>query len=240
MGRRRTSDDRTPRRAGTASVVRATLAQQLIGSVDRATATRWEAAQERADRLEGTRDERVAAVTKSIRREVALAGAASGGTAAVPGVGLGTASAAFAVELAWTTVRLCDLIMTIAVIHGHGRAGLEERRMWILSILTYRDGAAGILAGFVAELAETSGRNGVRRISERTMQRINATVGRVVVGKYGKRAGVAAVGRAVPFGVGAALGYGINSRAVSTVSGHAHSFFSEFPIALEAIDVEPR
>jgi len=126
------------------------------------------------------------------------------------------------------------------VIHGHGRAGLVERRMWILSILTYRDGAAGILAAFAAELAETSGRSGVRRMSERTMQRINATVGRVVVGKYGKRAGVAAVGRAVPFGIGAALGFGINHRAVSTVSAHAHSFFCEFPIALEAIDVEPR
>ncbi|MGA9279671.1 MAG: hypothetical protein WBV89_22175, partial [Ilumatobacter sp.] len=166
--------------------------------------------------------------------------AASGGTAAVPGVGLGTASAAFAVELAWTTVRLCDLIMTIAVIHGHDRAGLEERRMWILSILTYRDGAAGIVALFAAELAETSGRTGARRLSERSLQRINASVGRVVVKKYGTRAGVAAIGRAVPFGIGAALGYGINSRAVSTVSGHAHSFFTEFPIALDAIDVDPR
>lgn len=221
-------------------MVRATLGQQLIQSVDRATATRWAAAQERADRLVGTRDERVAAVTASIRREVALAGAASGGTAAVPGVGLGAASAAFAMELAWTTVRLCDLIMTIAVIHGHGRAGLEERRMWVLSILTYRDGAAGVLARFVAETTEIGGRSGVRRLSERSMQKINASVGRVVVGKYGTRAGVAAVGRAVPFGVGALLGYGINSRAVSTISAHTHTFFSEFPIALEAIDVEPR
>lgn len=239
MGRRGSDIGREPRRVGAATVVRESLGQQLIQSVDRATATRWQAAQERADALEGTRDEQVATVTRNIRREVALAGAASGGTAAVPGVGLGTAAAAFAVELAWTTVRLCDLIMTIAVIHGHGRAGLEERRMWILSILTYRDGAAGILAGFVAELAETSGRRGVRRLSERTMQRVNASVARVVVGKYGKRAGVAAVGRAVPFGIGAALGYGVNRRAVSTVGEHAHRFFSEFPIALEAIDVEP-
>jgi len=228
------------RRVGAGTVVRESLGQQLIQSVDRATATRWVAAQDRAHAIDGTREDRVRAVTATIRREVALAGAASGGTAAVPGVGLATASAAFAVELAWTTVRLCDLIMTIAVIHGHDRAGLEERRMWILSILTYRDGAAGLLARFAAELAETSGRSGARRLSERSLQRINASVGRVVVRKYGTRAGVAAIGRAVPFGIGAALGYGINSRAVSTVSGHAHGFFTDFPIALEAIDVEPR
>ena len=52
-------------------------------------------------------------------------------------------------------------------------------------------------------------------------------------------AGVAAVGRAVPFGVGAALGYGINSRTVGMVSDHTHTFFTEFPIALSAIDVDP-
>jgi len=221
-------------------VVRESFAQQLIQSVDRATATRWSAAQDRAAALTGSRDERVAAATASIRRDVALAGAASGGTAAVPGVGLATASAAFALELAWTTVRLSDLIMTIAAIHGHDRAGLEERRMWILSILTYRDGAAGMVTRIATELAESPGRRGARRLSERSIQKINSSVARVVVGKYGKRAGVAAIGRAVPFGIGAALGFGINSRAVSTVSEHAHSFFIDFPIALESIDVEPR
>ncbi len=62
---------------------------------------------------------------------------------------------------------------------------------------------------------------------------------RVVVRRYGTRAGVAAIGRAVPFGVGAALGYGISIRTVSMVSEHTHEFFTDFPIALSAIDVEP-
>ena len=56
--------------------------------------------------------------------------------------------------------------------------------------------------------------------------------------RLGTRAGVAAIGRAVPFGVGAAIGYGINSRTVGVVSGHAHDFFTEFPLALHAIDVD--
>ena len=111
--------------------------------------------------------------------------------------------------------------------------------MWVHSILAYRDGAAGMLAKLVGELAEASGRGSVRRVSERSLQKINASVARVVVRRYGTRAGVAAVGRAVPFGVGAALGYGINSRTVTMVSNHTHEFFTGFPIALSAIDVEP-
>ena len=230
---------RTPRRAGTDNIVRATVGEQLISGVDRAATTRWDAARQRAGELQGPRDEQVAVVTARIRRELGLAGAASGGTAAVPGVGLITVTAAFAAELGWSTVRLTDLIMTIAVIHGHDRANFEERRMWVLSILAYRDGAAGVLAKLMADFAESSGRSSVRRVSERSVQKINASIARVVVRRYGTRAGVAAVGRAVPFGVGAALGYGINSRTVGMVANHTHTFFSEFPIALSAIDVDP-
>lgn len=239
MGRRPIVTGRTPRRAGTDNIVRATVGQQLIAGVDRAATTRWDAARERAGELQGPRDEQVAVVTTRIRRELGLAGAASGGTAAVPGVGLFTTTAAFAAELGWSTVRLTDLIMTIAVIHGHDRANFEERRMWVLSILAYRDGAAGVLAKLMAEFAESPGRSSVRRLSERSVQKINASIAQVVVRRYGTRAGVAAVGRAVPFGVGAALGYGINSRTVGMVSNHTHTFFTDFPIALSAIDVDP-
>ena len=221
-------------------MVRASVAEQVIEAVDRAVETRWVAARERARSIDGGRDERVAAVTQRLGREVGLAGAASGGAAAIPGVGFGTVSVGFLFELGWTTMRLADLIMTIAAIHGHDRAGVEERRLWVLSILTYRGGAAGMVAKFTAELAEAPGRHGIRRLSQRSLQRINASIGRVVVRRYGARTGVAALGRAVPFGVGAALGYGINTRAVNTVSRHAHAFFTDFPIALHAIDVDVR
>ena len=182
----------------------------------------------------------MAAFTARVRRELGLAGAAAGGTAAVPGVGLGTASAAFAVELGWTTVRLAHLIMTIAAVHGHDRAGLEERRMWVLAILTHRDGAASVVTRLAADIAEKPGRSSARRVSERSLQQINASLSRVVMQRYGARAGVRAIGRAVPFGIGAALGYGVNTRAVATVGRHAHDFFTDFPLSLDAIDVDPR
>ena len=219
--------------------MRTPVTTQLLDTVDRAVESRWAAARQRAIDVPGVdRDERIDAVTASIRRELGLAGAAAGGTAAVPGVGIGTATAAFMVELGWTTVRLADLILTIASIHGHDRAGFEERRLWVLSILTYRDRAATVVAQLAGDLAGTRNRSGLPRLSNRSLQRINSTIGRTIVARYGTRRGVAAVGRAVPFGIGAALGYGINARAVSLTAQHAHSFFSHFPIDIGAIDVD--
>lgn len=232
----------TSRRApGETSIVGRPVAQQLIDAIDTAAETRWVAAQERARNLEGTdRQQRVEALTAKIRRELGAAGAASGGTSAIPGVGLGAAAATFAVELAWSTMRLADLILTIAAIHGHDRTSVEERRMWVLSILTYRQGAAGMIAKLAAEVGESSNRSGVRRLTTASVKRINATMGRAVVAKYGTRRGIAALGRAVPFGIGAVLGYGMNTRAVTMTAAHAHAFFTEFPITLDAIDTEGR
>ena len=226
---------------GESTVVGRPVSEQLVEAIDKAVETRWAAAQERARNLPGLdREQRVDAVTMKIRRELGAAGAASGGTAAIPGVGIGAVSATFAVELGWSTMRLADLILTIAAIHGHDRANVDERRMWVLSILTYRGGAAGMVAKLAAEAGETSGRSGARRLTATSVKRINATMGRAVVAKYGARRGVAALGRAVPFGIGAVLGYGMNTRAVSMTAKHAHAFFSEFPISLDAIDTEGR
>jgi hypothetical protein len=211
----------------------------MLTAIDHAVESRWDTARQRAVAIEGAgRDERVEALTATIRRELGLAGAAAGGAAAVPGIGLATSSAAFAVELGWSTLRLADLILTIAAIHGHDRATIDERRMWVLSILTYRDGAASVVASFADELAGP--RNTTRTISRRSLQRMNAIMGRTIVSKFGARRGVAAIGRAVPFGVGAALGYGINARTVTTTAKHAHAFFTDFPITLDAIDVDGR
>jgi hypothetical protein len=226
-------------RAGSDTVVQASVGSQLLDAIDQAVETRWDAARRRATSIEGVgRDERVDALTRSIRTELGIAGAAAGGAAAIPGVGLATASAAFAVELGWSTLRLADLILTIAAIHGHDRATVDERRMWVLSILTYRGGAASVVANLADELAGP--RSTTRTVSRRSLQRMNAIMGRTIMSRYGARRGVAALGRAVPFGVGAAIGYGINARVVTTTAKHAHAFFTDFPITLDAIDVEGR
>ncbi|MFT6292127.1 MAG: hypothetical protein ACJAR2_002741 [Ilumatobacter sp.] len=219
-------------------MVRDSVSTQLLEAIDKAVVTRWDAAQERARNLPGDRDERVEAITAKIRRELGVAGAASGGTAAIPGVGIGTASATFVLELSWSTLRLADLILTVAAIHGHDRADVEERRLWVLSILTYRDGAAQMVAKLAEEMAQSSNQTGVRRLSPRMIKRINTSTGRAVVAKFGARRGVAALGRAVPFGIGAVLGYGMNSKAVTITAKHAHAFFNEYPITLDAIDTE--
>src|SRR6056297_3092818 len=206
---------RSERTSSTSSVQRDPVVSQLLDAIDRAVETRWSAAQLRARQFEGGREERVDAATAKIRRELGATGAASGGTAAIPGVGLGTVAASFAVELGWSTVRLADLILTIGVIHGHDRADVDERRLWVLSVLTYRDGAAGAVAKLAAEWTGSPAGRGARRLTHRTIRQMNSTIGASVIAKYGSRRFVAALGRAVPFGIGAVLGYGMNTRAVT-------------------------
>lgn len=232
MGRR---SERIP---GNRSASHDPVVSQLLDAVDRAVETRWSAAQSRAQQFAGSREERVEAATAKFRRELGAAGAASGGTAAIPGVGLGTVAASFAVELGWSTMRLADLILTIAVIHGHDRADVDERRLWVLSVLTYRDGAAGAVARLATELTGSPGERGARQLTHRTIRQINSTIGAGVISKYGSRRVVAALGRAVPFGIGAAVGYGMNTRVVTMTATHAHSFFTDFPIAMDAIDTD--
>ena len=209
MGRRPIVTGRTPRRAGTDNVVRASVGQQLDRGVDRAATTRWEAARQRAGELQGPRDEQVAVVTARIRRELGLAGAASGGTAAVPGVGLVTAHRSVR-----RRARLVDGAPDRSdhddrrhprprpgELRGAPDVGALDPRLprWCCG----RPGQARWRVRRCARAPQRTppvGAVGSRRSTPRSR--------RSSVRRYGTRAGVAAVGRAVPFGVGAAIGYG--------------------------------
>lgn len=91
------------------------LGRAVLEGVERAVDARWEQDRERAATVAGrTTEERVEEVRRSFQRELAAVGAASGGVAALPGAGTGTALAVVAADVGWYTMRLADLIMTIA------------------------------------------------------------------------------------------------------------------------------
>ena len=58
---------------------------------------------------------------------------------------------------------------------------------------------------------------------------------RALVRRYGTRRGLVAVGRALPTGIGAAIGGTANYVAVRTLARNADEFFSRLPYS--AIDV---
>lgn len=206
------------------------LARRIIESIDEGVEKRWEPARRRAGRIEGADvDERVLLATRSFRREIGAAGAASGGTAALPGVGTAASAATFLVELSWSTVRLTDLILTIAALHGHRSATLEERRLWVLSVMTYGGSASATVSRLAAELGLGLGRPSAGPIPAESLRQLNRTIAANLVTRYGARRGAAAMTRLVPFGVGAVLGYGLNAYTVKSTARHAHDFFAKMP-----------
>lgn len=76
-----------------------------------------------------------------------------------------------------------------------------------------------------------------RRISTGALMRINRAVGRTIVTKYGTKRGAVALGRVLPFGIGAVIGGTANFAAARIIASQADRFFAHLPPPLEAKSV---
>lgn len=209
---------------------KANLGSVLLDAIDRAAHTRWEPAQRRAAATRGaTVEQRAEVVTRAFARELGLAGAATGGAAALPGVGTATAMAATAADLGWFTLRAADLILTIAALHGHDESSVEERRAWIMSVLAFGEGSAAGFARIAGEVGQKLGGRAVDRIPPGVLRAINRRLGRRLAMRFGARRGAMALGRILPFGIGAAVGGSANYMSVQAIGRHANTFFADLP-----------
>jgi hypothetical protein len=74
------------------------------------------------------------------------------------------------------------------------------------------------------------------RLPLNSLRAINGGFQRHIVRRYGARRGVVALGRALPLGIGAAIGGGANYAAIRALARHADQFFSRLPYsAIEAV-----
>lgn len=207
-------------RRGSEGVLPKQAGEAVLAAVDKAVTVRWDQATKRAAAANGaTLDERVNKAVRAFEAELLVGGAAVGGAAAAPGVGTVSAVALSIAELGWITVRLSDLILTVAVLHGHGRASVEERRAWTLSILAFGDGAAAGFTKFAGEFGKGLGGKAVGRIPSSALSQINRALGRTIITKYGTKRGAIALGRVLPFGIGAVVGALANYVTVHASAG---------------------
>jgi hypothetical protein len=123
----------------------------------------------------------------------------------------------FAIIAPWTSV-------------VRGRTGCRNRRAgrarWSCRRSTRRSPGG--------ELGKGLGRRATERIPAETLRAVNQALGRTVVTKYGTKRGAVALGRALPFGIGAAIGGGANYAFARAIAGHADRFFRDLPPALQA------
>ncbi len=221
------------------------LGKAMLKGIDKAVTTRWERALDKAAKAEGaTVDARAKWVTRSFIRELTSLGAATGATAAAPGLGTASAASVMVADMGWFALRTTDLIMTIGAVHGQTDASPEERRAWVLAVLAFGEHAAKEFAALAAELGGVAGAPAMAG-SERlgalvagaaggdvatidAMRKLNASLAVRVTERWGTRAGAESVGKLLPFGIGAVVGGSANWALTRAVGLQARRFFSQY------------
>ena len=207
----------------------------VLQAVDTAVERRWDRAVLVATEVAGPVEDRVRRIIRTYVREMSAVGAVAGAAAAVPGTGAITLVGTAAIELGWFATRTGDLILAVAAAHGHTSATVEERRAWVLSVLAFGDAAPAGFTRVAGELGKGLGRRATERIPAETLRAVNRALGRTIVTKYGTKRGAVALGRALPFGIGAAIGGGANYAFSRAIAYQADRFFRELPPGLRAL-----
>lgn len=214
------------------------VGKAVVEGVDQAVDRRWNSALDRAAKAEGdTVEERVRSVVKAFRREVSALGAVTGAVAAAPGLGTASAASALIADMGWFTMRATDLIMTVGAVHGYVESTPEQRRSWVLAVLAFGEEASDRFLELAAEMdgqviaGEHVGQVvtsvvGSDAVTIDALRRINAELAAHVLTRYGSRRSLLAVGKLLPFGIGAAVGGSTNYAMGRLISGHASRFFA--------------
>jgi hypothetical protein len=139
------------------------------------------------------------------RTAVAAVGAASGAAAAVPGPGTTVSIASAALEISAFVEATALFALAMAEVHGLRTDDPQVRRALVLAILV---GDAGARLAEVAGAERASGWGYVlaQHAPDETARRVNHTLGKHVLARFGARQQALALGRALPFGIGAGIG----------------------------------
>ena len=160
--------------------------------------------------------------------------AGQGAATALPGVipGLGTATqigveaAAILTDVGFMIRNQANMSMGVACAFGHPldhAARLDELAVQL-----------GLWCGAVVPAREAAKRVGAKiavaqfkRVPGKIFQKINQRVGTTIITKYGAKRGGIAIGRLIPFGVGALVGGGVNLAAMKGFKSVALRFYRD-------------
>lgn len=158
----------------------------------------------------------VQVLDRQYRRTVMGLGAASGAAAAAPGLstGLGLASAPAEVALFLEATAL--YAHAVAEVHGVHLDDPERKRTLVLAVALGEPGTR-IVEKAVGRKGGYWGQQLVRGMPLSTVRDVNELLGSAFVTRYSRKQGVLVLGRAVPLGVGAALG-AVGNGALATAS----------------------
>lgn len=166
-------------------------------------------------------------------------GAASGGAATLPGVGTATSLASGAAEIAAFVSTTAMYVLALAEIYDVPTEGPQVRRALVLTVLLGELGETALAGGEIEakHWARVLGRNA----SKDTARALNARVTHLFMARFGAKQGALAVGRALPFGIGAGVGAAGNAALGRSVIRSARRAFGPPPARMppRVVDVHP-
>lgn len=166
-------------------------------------------------------------------------GAASGGAATLPGVGTATSLASGAAEIAAFVSTTAMYVLALAEIYDVPTEDPQVRRALVLTVLLGELGETALAGGEIEakHWARVLGRNA----SKDTARALNARVTHLFMARFGAKQGALAVGRALPFGIGAGVGAAGNAALGRSVIRSARRAFGPPPARMppRVVDVDP-
>lgn len=161
---------------------------------------------------------------------VTIAGAAVGGTAAVPGLGTVAALALGAGEVVGFLDAVALFTLAVAHVHGIDVEDVERRRALVLTVLMGESGREAV--GKAAQrLPGPIGGIVAGKLSTPTLRELNSGLLRGFLRRFLIRRGALVFGRLAPFGVGAVIGGTGNRMLARNVIRGAKETFGPPPAA---------
>ncbi|GAA2177198.1 hypothetical protein GCM10009784_26870 [Arthrobacter parietis] len=159
-------------------------------------------------------------------------GASVGAAAAAPGVGTGVSLALSAGESVVSLEATVFYVFAVGALHGVSVREIERRRTLLFAILL-GNSADRVVHDVAGRTGKHWAKAAIDAIPMEGIRRINGVLGHNFVTKYGTRQGVLVLGRAIPFGLGAAIGGGMNYAIGQAVVKSTRRVFGPTPESFE-------
>ncbi len=154
-------------------------------------------------------------------------GAVTALPSAIPGLGTATQVAieagAISADLAYMLRCMGGMVIGVGQIYQRDvEASFNQDLVRVLGLWC---GVLSLTRQGAVRIAEKVAIAQFKKIPAKVFQRINQKVGTTIVAKYGTKRGGIAVGRLVPFGVGALVGGGFNLATMKAFKQHAIRYY---------------
>lgn len=159
-------------------------------------------------------------------------GASVGAAAAAPGVGTGVSLALSAGESVVSLEATVFYVFAVAALYDVSIRDIERRRTLLFAILL-GNSADRVVHDVAGRTGKHWAKAAIDAIPMEGIRRTNGVLGHNFVTKYGTRQGVLVLGRAIPFGLGAAIGGGMNYAIGQAVVKSTRRVFGPPPESFE-------